>query len=234
MKPRVSRRTFLKTATAAAYAACLLPAWSAVDRGAVAMEPPLSTFAYSAVQLLGGPMKRQFDENHARFLNLDDDRLLKVFRQVAGLPAPGRLVRPHRVQPGAQRLSRLCPRPQFWTISLWTRAGLRSHGIGANSTRRKSGAGRCSSAGRRSVRPQSRWRKAAANPILWRGTWPPATNLAWPPTWSSSLDEACASLLQWRSPVSRRALGEGNAITPFSLLTCVPVRFYITHLANEI
>ena len=34
-------------------------------------------------------MRRQFDENHARFLNLDDDRLLKVFRQTAGLPAPG-------------------------------------------------------------------------------------------------------------------------------------------------
>jgi len=34
-------------------------------------------------------MKRQFEENHDRFLNLDDDRLLKVFRQVAGLPAPG-------------------------------------------------------------------------------------------------------------------------------------------------
>jgi DUF1680 family protein len=34
-------------------------------------------------------MRRQFEENHARFLNLDDDRLLKVFRQVAGLPAPG-------------------------------------------------------------------------------------------------------------------------------------------------
>ena len=34
-------------------------------------------------------MKRQFEENHARFLNLDDDRMLKVFRQAAGLPAPG-------------------------------------------------------------------------------------------------------------------------------------------------
>ena len=34
-------------------------------------------------------MKRQFEENHARFLNLDDDRLLKVFRQVAGMPSPG-------------------------------------------------------------------------------------------------------------------------------------------------
>src|SRR5258708_18240312 len=34
-------------------------------------------------------MNRQFEGNHARFLNLDDDRLLKVFRQVAGLPAHG-------------------------------------------------------------------------------------------------------------------------------------------------
>jgi hypothetical protein len=34
-------------------------------------------------------MKRQFEENHARFQNLDDDRMLKVYRQVAGLPAPG-------------------------------------------------------------------------------------------------------------------------------------------------
>ena len=50
---------------------------------------PLTTFAYSDVKLLDGPMKKQFEENHAVFLNLDDDRMLKVFRQVAGLPAPG-------------------------------------------------------------------------------------------------------------------------------------------------
>ena len=34
-------------------------------------------------------MKKQFEENHARFQNLDDDEMLKVYRQVAGLPAPG-------------------------------------------------------------------------------------------------------------------------------------------------
>ena len=55
----------------------------------MAVTTPLATLPYADVQLLDGPMKRQFDENHARFLNLDDDRLLKVFRQVAGLPAPG-------------------------------------------------------------------------------------------------------------------------------------------------
>jgi DUF1680 family protein len=88
----VDRRTFLKatSATAAgAYAASVLPAWAAADKNLVAISTPLNTFAYADVQLLAGPMKRQFEENHARFQHLDDDRLLKVFRQVAGLAAPG-------------------------------------------------------------------------------------------------------------------------------------------------
>jgi DUF1680 family protein len=92
MSNNLSRRTFLQTATvttAAAYASRVLPVWAAVDRGTVATNTPLTTFAYSEVELFDSPMRRQFEENHARFLNLDDDRLLKVFRQVAGLPAPG-------------------------------------------------------------------------------------------------------------------------------------------------
>ena len=92
MSNHLSRRTFLQTATgttAAAYASRVLPGWAAVDRGTVATNTLLTTFAYSEVELFDSPMKRQFEENHARFLNLDDDRLLKVFRQVAGLPAPG-------------------------------------------------------------------------------------------------------------------------------------------------
>jgi DUF1680 family protein len=55
----------------------------------VVITTPLRLFPYGAVQLHDGPMKRQFEENHERFLHLEDDRLLKVFRQVAGLPAPG-------------------------------------------------------------------------------------------------------------------------------------------------
>lgn len=89
----LSRRTFLKTAGATAastYVAKTIPAWGASpEKSLVAVVPPLSTFAYSDVELLDGPMKRQFEQNHARFLNLEDDRLLKVFRQTAGLPAPG-------------------------------------------------------------------------------------------------------------------------------------------------
>src|SRR3984893_3129169 len=88
----VGRRTFLKAATATTAATCVarvLPAWAAADTGSGTGSTPLATFPYADVQLLEGPMKRQFEENHARFLNLDTDRLLKVFRQVAGLPAPG-------------------------------------------------------------------------------------------------------------------------------------------------
>jgi uncharacterized protein len=92
MAAGVDRRTFLKAtgATAAgAYAASVLPAWAASEKSLIAISTPLTTFAYGDVQLLDGPMKRQFEENYARFQNLDDDRMLKVFRQVAGLAAPG-------------------------------------------------------------------------------------------------------------------------------------------------
>jgi len=94
MSSSLTRRSFMKTAgavTASAYAVTSLPSWASSGnfKGSVVITPALSTFPYSDVQLLDSPMKRQFEENHSRFLNLDDDRLLKVFRQVAGLPAPG-------------------------------------------------------------------------------------------------------------------------------------------------
>jgi DUF1680 family protein len=50
---------------------------------------PLSVFDYSQVELLDSPLRRQFDTNHAFFLRLDDDRMLKIYRQRVGMPAPG-------------------------------------------------------------------------------------------------------------------------------------------------
>ncbi|MDC7684175.1 glycoside hydrolase family 127 protein [Asticcacaulis sp. BYS171W] len=47
-------------------------------------------FPYGAVRLTDGPIKDQFDHIHAHYLALDNDRVLKVFREHAGLPAPGR------------------------------------------------------------------------------------------------------------------------------------------------
>lgn len=49
----------------------------------------LTTFDYSQVELLDSPLRGQFDTNHAFFLRLNEDRMLKIYRQRAGLPAPG-------------------------------------------------------------------------------------------------------------------------------------------------
>jgi hypothetical protein len=88
----IDRRTFLKAASVGAagmVATTSLPSLAEEGRGGVAVTTPLATFPYGDVQLQDGPMKRQCEENHARYLHLDEDRMLKVFRQVAGLPAPG-------------------------------------------------------------------------------------------------------------------------------------------------
>jgi len=73
----VDRRTFIKASALAAASTYIAPAVEAwrVEQGSVETTTPLSTFRYSDVELLDGPMKRQFDELHARFLNIDDDRL---------------------------------------------------------------------------------------------------------------------------------------------------------------
>ena len=49
----------------------------------------LDQFAYGNVELLPGPMLEQFNQNHSFFMNLNEDALLKPFREAAGLPAPG-------------------------------------------------------------------------------------------------------------------------------------------------
>jgi hypothetical protein len=41
------------------------------------------------VQLLDGPLRLQFDQNHQLFLHLNEDALLKPFRKRMGMPAPG-------------------------------------------------------------------------------------------------------------------------------------------------
>jgi uncharacterized protein len=46
-------------------------------------------FPYGTVSITGGPLKEQYDRTHADYLGLDNDRLLKVYRQRAGMLAPG-------------------------------------------------------------------------------------------------------------------------------------------------
>ncbi len=87
-----SRRRFLQFAGSAAGTALLSPkvyASLANDPVSVAVEPALSVFAYDQVQLLSGLLREQFDHNHDLFLHLNEDALLKPFREREGMPAPG-------------------------------------------------------------------------------------------------------------------------------------------------
>ncbi len=90
MKNR-SRRQFLKAAaitTGGALAARSLRSWT-LPSVEVSVTPPLSVFDYSQVQLLDGLFRDQFEHNHKLYLHLDEDALLKPFRQRQGMPAPG-------------------------------------------------------------------------------------------------------------------------------------------------
>ena len=77
----LSRRTFLGGA-----GACVL------GTGAVrpAERRKLREFAYSQVRLTEGPLADFYRRMRAHYLKLDEERLLKVYRQRAGMPSPGR------------------------------------------------------------------------------------------------------------------------------------------------
>jgi len=85
-----SRRTFLKTGAALAVASVAKPGIASAAFGNdTAISPALSQFGYGDVELLEGPLRQQFQTNHAFYRALDEDMLLKPFRQRAGLPVPG-------------------------------------------------------------------------------------------------------------------------------------------------
>jgi len=87
----ISRRGFMRRAGCAVAASTL----ARISTVAVHGQAPergrevVREFPYGAVRLTGGPIKEHVDRIHAHYLALDDDRLLKVFREHAGLPAPG-------------------------------------------------------------------------------------------------------------------------------------------------
>ena len=88
-----SRRQFLKLAAtsglmAAGPVARRSAAWE-LPRPEVKVVSPLSLFLYGQVELLEGRLRQQFDENHKVFLNMDEEGMLKPFRQRQGMAAPG-------------------------------------------------------------------------------------------------------------------------------------------------
>ncbi|MEO6434174.1 MAG: beta-L-arabinofuranosidase domain-containing protein [Tepidisphaeraceae bacterium] len=89
----ISRRTILGGVAAALLAVVLrgesAPAEPATPPASAAARLKLRPFSYGDVALTAGPLKAQYDYALDVFLKLDDDRILKVYRQTAGLPAPG-------------------------------------------------------------------------------------------------------------------------------------------------
>ena len=92
-----TRRGFLRAVASVAAAGAVAPGFgSPMARGARAQRERapsasarLRELDYGTVALTGGPLKAQYDFIHAHYLGLDNDRLLKCYRQHAGLPAPG-------------------------------------------------------------------------------------------------------------------------------------------------
>ena len=52
-------------------------------------EPPLAEFGYGDVLMSSDLHETQLHETHAVLMSLSDDSLLKPFRQMSGMPAPG-------------------------------------------------------------------------------------------------------------------------------------------------
>jgi DUF1680 family protein len=83
-----SRRTLLKAGALLVCGGALQGAGARRAR-AVESPAPLRELRYSQVKFAPGPAERQTRENHQLLLNLDEDSLLRPFRQRSALPAPG-------------------------------------------------------------------------------------------------------------------------------------------------
>src|ERR1700734_2064789 len=85
----VSRRTFMHSPSLVAAGVATPGRWL---RGAFATAPalqPLQPFDYSDVVLTSDLHENQLEETQSVLMGLSDDSLLKPFRQMSGLPAPG-------------------------------------------------------------------------------------------------------------------------------------------------
>ena len=82
----LSRRALLKFAGSSL--AVQQGAFSHATAAAAPTGPLLNPVRYADVTLHDGPMRDQCRSHHAALLAMDEDALLKPFREAAGLPAP--------------------------------------------------------------------------------------------------------------------------------------------------
>jgi len=84
----ISRRRFLKTSSLAAVAGLRMKtpnAWA----GEPPLPAPLAEFSYGDVAMASEAHESQLMNTHSVLMNLSEDSLLKPFRQMSGMAAPG-------------------------------------------------------------------------------------------------------------------------------------------------
>jgi hypothetical protein len=87
---KISRRKFTKLSAAAAAAAVSHRLWLLRAAGdALAATTPLTEFGYGDVTVSSALHDAQLKNTHDVLMNLNEDSLLKPFRQMAGQAAPG-------------------------------------------------------------------------------------------------------------------------------------------------
>src|SRR5580698_2791772 len=85
-----SRRRFLQTGSLAAAAVAGFGIQSrAVWSSESALAPPLTEFGYGDVDMASEAHESQLMNTHSVLMSLNEDGLLKPFRQLSGMPAPG-------------------------------------------------------------------------------------------------------------------------------------------------
>ena len=85
---KVSRRRFIGSVAAVAAVAAA-PRLGLPQVLATPPDSPLQQFGYGDVRFAGGLQEKQLDENLSLLMGLNEDSLLKPFRQMIGKPAPG-------------------------------------------------------------------------------------------------------------------------------------------------
>jgi hypothetical protein len=87
---RISRRGFLQAGSLTAAAVASQGLWRNVAWAAgPSAAAPLAEFGYGDVLMSSDLPETQLHETHAVLMALSDDSLLKPFRQMSGMPAPG-------------------------------------------------------------------------------------------------------------------------------------------------
>ena len=86
----VSRRRFLQSVSMAAAGMALPGRSLAGEQTSDPAVQPLAQFDYGDVDLMSDLHEKQLEETHRVLMGLSDDSLLKPFRQMSGLPAPGK------------------------------------------------------------------------------------------------------------------------------------------------